>query len=44
MFKKVIINISNLGTKIGKINACNKIDDYNMDGMVINEHKWQLNA
>ena len=30
--------------KIGKINICNKIDDYNMDGMVINEHNWQLNA
>ena len=40
LFKKVIINIPKLCTKIGKVNAHNKIDNYNMDGMVINEHNW----
>ena len=35
--KKVIIYVSKLCTKIGKINTYNKIDGYNMDGMEINE-------
>ena len=37
LFKKLIIDVSKLCTKIGKINAYNKIDGYNMDGMEINE-------
>ena len=37
LFKKIIIDVSKLCTKIGKINTYNKIDGYKMDGMKINQ-------
>ena len=37
-------NISQISTKIDKTNTYYKIGDYKIDDMVVNKHKWQLDA